>query len=119
MSKINLYGISNCDTVKKALAFLKKLNTTVEFHDYKKEGISKEKLKEWISVLPVNLLLNKKSTTWKLLPEKKQREAESEQGALHLMHEYPNLIKRPVAEISGTVLLGFNEAAYKAALNIQ
>ena len=119
MSKIKLYGIPNCNTVKKALAFLKKLNTTIEFHDYKKKGISKEKLREWISVLPVNLLLNKKSTTWRLLSEKMQREAESEEGALQLMQEYPNLIKRPVAEISGTVLLGFNEVAYKAALNIQ
>ena len=119
MSKIKLYGIPNCDTVKKALAFLKKLNTTIEFHDYKKDGISKGKLKEWVSVHPVNLLLNKKSTAWRLLPEKKQREAQSEEGALHLMQEYPNLIKRPVAEISGTVLLGFNESAYKAGLNIQ
>ena len=119
MSKIKLYGIPNCDTVKKALAFLKTLNTGAEFHDYKKKGISKKKLREWVSVHPLNLLLNKKSTTWRLLPKEKQQEAQSEEGALHLMQEYPNLIKRPVAEISGTVLLGFNEAEYKAALNIQ
>lgn len=117
MSSIKVYGISNCDTVKKAFKFLKYLNIPFEFHDYKKTGISEAKLKEWISVHPESLLLNKKSTTWRSLSREEQQEAESKQGALKLMQEYPTLIKRPVAEISGTILLGFNEAAYITALN--
>ena len=96
---------------------MKAINTSVEFHDFKKQGISKEKLKEWISLHPVNLLLNKKSTAWRLLSQKEQRKAGSEKEAMELMQEYPNLIKRPVVEISGTVLIGFDEAAYRSALN--
>ena len=118
MAKIKLYGIPNCDAVKKTLAFLKALDTSVEFHDFKKYGISKEKLKEWVAVHTINLLLNKKSTAWRLLSQNEQQQAESEHGALQLMQEYPNLIKRPVVEISGTVLLGFDETAYRAALNM-
>lgn len=109
---VTLYGIPNCDTVKKAMTWLKENSVTFQFHDFKKEGIRKEKIKEWIAEIPVDKLLNKKSTVWRALSEADQNLAESNAGALQLMAAHTNLIKRPVAEISGTILSGFSEDAY-------
>ena len=108
-----VYGIPNCDTVKKSLAWLKKNNIPFEFHDYKKEGVSKEKLQEWCALQPLDIILNKRSTAWKELLPALQEKAATQAGAIQLMQEYNNLVKRPVIEISGTILIGFNEASYK------
>lgn len=62
---VEVYGIPNCDTVKKALAWLKENNIEYVFHDFKKEGVSKEKLKQWLSIIPLEKLTNKKSIAWK------------------------------------------------------
>jgi len=117
-SPAKVYGIPNCDTVKKALVWLKKHHIPVEFHDYKKEGISKEKLQEWCALQPLDLILNKKSTAWKELSPTQQEKAATPAGALKLMQEYNNLVKRPVIEIPGTILIGFNEASYKSAFKL-
>lgn len=116
MALIKIYGIPNCDTVKKALVLLRNMNIPFEFTDIKKSGISKEKLTEWLRFQPLERLLNKKSTAWKMLSPEMQADATTRTGAVRLMQEYPNLIKRPVAEISGTILIGFIEADYRRAL---
>lgn len=113
-----VYGIPNCDTVKKVLAWLKKNNIAFEFHDYKKEGISKEKLQQWCALQPLDILLNKRSTAWKELLPAQHEKAATQAGAIKLMQEYHNLVKRPVIEISGTILIGFNEASYKKYFKI-
>ena len=112
---VNIYGIKNCDTVKKALCWLKENDVYFEFHDFKKEGITKEKLKEWGNAEQGEILFNKKGTTWKKLSEEEQQRANTKTGAIQLMQENTSLIKRPVAEITGTILIGFNEDAYTKA----
>lgn len=109
---LHLYGISNCDSVKKARQYLSAHNTPYSFHDFKTEGLRKEKIREWCTAVPFITLLNKKSTAWRSLPEELKRKAENLSGAISLMWEYNNLVKRPVAEISGIILIGFNEAIY-------
>ena len=115
---LHIYGIPNCDTIKKAITWLKKNNVEYQFHDYKKEGADKAKLKEWMAADEKNILLNKAGTTWKALTAEQQAKAGTKAGAIKLMSENPSMIKRPVAETSGTILIGFNEDAYtKAFLN--
>ena len=112
---ITLYGIPNCDTTKKAMSWLKANKIPFTFHDYKQQGISKEKLKEWLKKQPLDTVFNKRSTAWKELSEKEQQQAGTEEGSIKLMLQHNNLIKRPAAEISGTILFGFSEPTYKQA----
>ena len=110
-----LYGIPNCDTVKKARNWLISHNIEVDFHDYKKEGITKEKLKQWSKEAGWEKLLNKKGTTWRQLPTETQASIVSEREAIALMKESPSLIKRPVIELGNKIMVGFNEEAYTKA----
>jgi arsenate reductase len=114
----DIYGLPNCDTTKKALAWLKKNNIEFQFHDYKKEGADKAKLKEWMAADEKKILLNKAGTTWKGISPEEQAKANTQAGAIKLMTEHTSMIKRPVIETSGTILIGFKEDAYaKAFLN--
>ncbi len=107
---IHLYGIPNCDTVKKALDWLKTNEIEFAFHDFKKEGITQTKLKAWSESVGMDVLLNKKSATWRGLSPEEQDVASSEKGAIALMQEKPSVIKRPVAEwANGKVSVGFDE----------
>ena len=114
---VQLYGIPNCDTVKKAMLWLKDNKIAFVFHDFKKETVSKEKLKQWLSIVPLEKLTNKKSTAWKNFTEEQQQQADTKTGAINLMQLNTNFIKRPVVEIAGTILCGFNEESYKAAFH--
>lgn len=109
MNTISLYGIPNCDTTKKALAWYKKNNIRVDFHDYKAAGLKKEKLQHWCNVVRWEVLLNKKSTTWRALPPEVQEKVTTEKAAISLMLQYPTLIKRPVVEMNDKVMVGFKE----------
>jgi Spx/MgsR family transcriptional regulator len=111
-----VYGIPNCNTVKKALDWLKANQIEFEFHDYKKKGISKAKLEAWAAELGWEALLNKKGTTWRMLPQDVQAGITSKERAFELMIEKPSLIKRPVVE-SKPLLLGFDEQLYAKNLN--
>lgn len=113
---LTLYGIPNCDTTKKAMVWLKKNHIDYQFHDYKTAGISKKKLEEWLKLQPLEILFNKRSTAWKELSPADQKQADSKAGCITLMEKYNNLIKRPVIEIPGTILVGFNEEEYKKVL---
>lgn len=106
-----IYGIANCDTMKKAITWLKDNNIPVEFHDYKKKGISAEKLQEWLTQKPWDVLINKAGTTWKKLSE--EEKAIDNESALQLMLEKTSLIKRPIIESDKIVAMGFNPENYQ------
>lgn len=110
-----LYGIPNCDTVKKARNWLISHNIEVDFHDYKKDGITKEKLKQWSKAAGWEVLLNKKGSTWRQLPAETQASIVKEREAIKLMIDSPSLIKRPVIELGNKIMVGFDEEAYAKA----
>lgn len=112
MNTITVYGIPNCDTIKKTLDWYKKKNIPVEFHDYKKLGIKKEKLSHWCKEVGWEVLLNKKSTTWRSLSPADQRMVINENVAIKLMIEFPSIIKRPVIEMNDKIMVGFNETYF-------
>jgi len=111
-----IYGIKNCDTMKKARAWLDKKSIEYEFHDYKTSGIDKAKLEGWAKKAGWEALLNRAGTTFRKLPEK-QKEGITEKKAIALMLEQPSMIKRPVLElIDGKLLVGFKPEEYQKAL---
>jgi Spx/MgsR family transcriptional regulator len=113
---LTVYGIKNCNTVKKSLDWLKRHKIEFEFHDYKTKGIEPAKLKDWSKQVGWEKLVNKKGTTWRQLDEKVQNKITSEKAAIDLMVEKASVIKRPLIESGTTILaLGFDEAEYKAA----
>ncbi|MBK8291233.1 MAG: ArsC family reductase [Flammeovirgaceae bacterium] len=112
-----VYGIKNCNTVKSAVDWLKKHSMEFEFHDYKKSGITKAKLAEWSKQVGWESLVNKRGTTWRQLDEAVQRKITSEKAAIDLMVEKTSVIKRPLIENKGKViLLGFDEVEYTKKL---
>ena len=90
----------------------KKKNIPVDFHDYKKYGVKKEKLLQWCKEVGWELLLNKKSTTWRSLPVEDQQKITNEKTAIQLMMEYTSIIKRPVIEMNNKLMVGFNETYF-------
>jgi Spx/MgsR family transcriptional regulator len=109
-----LYGIPNCDTVKKARTWLEKQKIPYEFHDYKKAGISPVKLKQWSTQVGWEILLNKKGTTWKKLDEKVQAAVTNEKAAIKVLTENTSAIKRPLIEKGDkVVVVGFDEEGYE------
>ncbi|WP_374165444.1 ArsC family reductase [Arcticibacter sp. MXS-1] len=109
---MKVYGIKNCDTVKKALKWLDDHHITYEFHDFKKLGVSEEKLAEWDAKAGWEALINKRGTTWKKLDPAIQASVSNKQAAFQLMMEKTSVIRRPVIETQGSFILGFNEAEY-------
>lgn len=104
-----IYGIKNCNSIKKTLDWCKENQVDFEFHDYKKEGISKEKLQEWTSQVNWEVLVNKKGTTWRKLDDGVKAGVTNTQSAIDLMSENTSLIKRPVVEKDGKVVtVGFD-----------
>lgn len=109
-----LYGIPNCNTVKKAMDWLKKNDIAYEFHDYKKKGITEVKLKEWIAQIGWEVLVNKRGTTWKGLDETVQTSITNNHSAIGLMIEKTSVIKRPIIENGNKIVaVGFDEKEYE------
>ena len=108
-----LYGIVNCDTMKKARAWLDSHEVAYEFHDYKKAGVSREKLQGWIRAAGWEVLLNRAGTTFRKLPDEAKQNID-EAKAIRLMLEQPSMIKRPVFERGKTLLVGFSPEKYSA-----
>ncbi len=109
-----VYGIPNCDTVKKTLDWLTEHDVPFSFHNYKKEGITTAKLKSWCKQKGWEVLLNKKSSTWRGLDEATQASITNEKTAIALMATSTSIIKRPVIEKDETVVaVGFNATEYK------
>jgi len=112
-----VYGIKNCNTVKSAVEWLTKNKIEFEFHDYKKSGITASKLSDWSRQVEWESLVNKRGTTWRQLDEASQKKVTNEKSAIALMLEKTSLIKRPLIEKNGkVVLLGFDEDEYKKKL---
>jgi arsenate reductase len=107
-----LYGIPNCDTMKKARAWLADNGVEYEFHDYKKLGIEKKKLDEWIKAVGWETLLNRRGMMWRKVPDD-VKAAIDEKSAIKLMLETPSIIKRPVLEEKGKVTVGFKAEIYE------
>ncbi len=93
-----LYGIPNCDSVKKARVALSQAGWTVDFHDFKKQGVPAERLSAWMEAVGWEPLLNRQGTTWRQLDAAAQAGAVDATGAARLMQDHPSLIKRPVVE---------------------
>ncbi len=114
---IHFYGIPNCDTVKKARRWLDEKGLAYVFHDYKKEGADPAKLAAWSDEAGWDALLNRRGTTFRKLDEA-DREDMDRAKAIGLMEAHPSLIKRPVVEHPGGLLVGFDVAEWEAALKI-
>ncbi len=109
MEKVNIYGLPNCDSTKKAINWLKAQEIDFTFHDYKTEGINKSKLEDWCSQAGWENLLNKKSTTWRSLSSLVQSAATNQDEAIKIMMKNNSIIKRPVIESRDRIFVGFNE----------
>jgi Spx/MgsR family transcriptional regulator len=110
---IHLYGIPNCDTVKKARKFLDAKGADYSFHDYKKEGADPAKLAAWIEDKGVDIILNRRGTTFRKLTDEDKADIDAAK-AVTLLAENPSMIKRPVVEHSGSILVGFKEEEWDA-----
>src|ERR1041384_7174412 len=106
-----IYGIKNCDTMKKARAWLDGQGVAYDFHDYKTAGIAKEKLKGWSDKVGWETLLKRAGTTFRKLPES-DKQGLNERKALALMLAQPSMIRRPVLETQGKLLVGFRPEIY-------
>ena len=94
-----MYGIPNCDTVKKARTWLEEQNLPFDFHNFKKDGLSKDAIERWLKKSELNILINRKGTTWRALSDAQKAQADTTEGAIALMLENPSVIKRPVLVI--------------------
>ena len=112
---IKVYGIKNCDTMKKAFTWLGENDLSYEFIDYKKAGIVASHVNDWISRTSLEMLLNKRGLTWRKLSEEERADVDQDKAA-QLMTQYPSLIKRPVLDNGKQLLVGFSPENYAEAL---
>src|SRR5579863_8425519 len=112
---VTIYGIKNCDTMKKARSWLEDRGIAYAFHDYKATGIDRARLEGWVKEVGWETLLNRAGTTFRKLPDA-AREDLTEQKAIALMLDQPSMIKRPVLEGAGKLLVGFKPEIYQAHL---
>lgn len=110
---LKVYGIPNCDTVKKATVWLKNKGIAYEFHDYKKLGISEAKLEEWLTQVSHETLINRKGTTFKGLSDEEKNGITSNASAIALMLEKTSVIKRPIVESDKILAVGFKAEEYE------
>jgi len=108
---VTVFGIRNCDTIKKARRWLDGNGVEYRFHDLRTDGLTRAQLKSWEQVLGWKNLLNRRGTTWRRLPES-VRESIDRGLAVKLMLEQPAMIKRPLLDLDGTLHLGFSEASW-------
>lgn len=109
---MKVYGITNCNTVKKALDWFKTNNVAYEFHDFKKLGISADKLAEWSKKVGYEKVMNKQGLTWKQLDAPVKDSITNEKAAFDLLQHKTSIIKRPVIEDGDFLFFGFDEAVY-------
>ena len=109
---VTLYGIANCDTIRKARGWLQEHDIDFEFHDYRKQGITPELLGSMTGQLGWEAMLNRRGTTWRALPEE-TRERIDAASAENLMLDNPAIIKRPVLDVAGSLYLGFSSQQYE------
>jgi arsenate reductase len=111
-SSVKLFGISNCDTIKKAKTWLKDQAIDFEFHDYRKQGLQEDQLRDWIGHLGWEPMVNRRGTSWRKLPEE-VKQAIDQETAIRIMLDNPSIIKRPLLIKQGQLYLGFDNAQYQ------
>lgn len=111
---MKLYGIPNCNTVKKARDWLAEQQIDMPFHDFKKQGIERAMLEQWLAQVGWEKLVNRQGTTWRQLPDEAKTAVADDSAAIALMLEKPSVIKRPVLDIDGKITLGFDQSTYEA-----
>jgi len=112
-----LYGIPNCDTVKKARAWLTERKLTYQFHDFKKQGVPEKQIDHWLATAGWEKLLNRQGTTWRQLDDAAKAAVTDEKSARALMLAQPSVVKRPVVEwLAGEVSVGFDAADWQNRL---
>ncbi len=109
---ITLYGINNCDTVKKAQKWLQQQNINFTFHDFKKQGLSEELLTKFVHLGDWSTLLNKRSTTFRQLPDEIKNNL-TDEVVFNAVLEHPTLLKRPLLQMNNHLHLGFNDTQYQ------
>ncbi len=112
MADITLYGIKNCDTVRKARRWLDDHHIHYNFHDFRADGLTKTKVNQWLKEIDQDILVNRRGTTWRKLTDE-QKAVSSKSAIADLLVEQPAIIKRPVLDNNGTLHVGFNDAKYK------
>ncbi|MGB7543385.1 MAG: arsenate reductase [Burkholderiales bacterium] len=112
MPAIRIYGIANCDKVKRARAWFAANGIPAEFHDFRKHGIDRSLLARWLGAHEWSEFLNRSGTTWRRLPQTRRAAVTSRTSAAALMLEFPALIRRPVIEHAGKVRIGFDPGDY-------
>lgn len=114
LPSVTLYGISNCDQVKKARAWLTAHAVPVAFHDVKKSGITPELINSWLAQHGWEALLNRRGTTWRSLPDARKAAINNAESAVALMLENASIIRRPILVTGGRVTIGFDETLYQS-----
>jgi len=112
---VRIYGIRQCDTMKRAFAWLDEHDIDYTFHDYKKHGIDRERVDLWCGKVGWEKLVNRRGTTWRRVPEEMRDHIDVER-AIYLMVEHPTLIKRPVLEAGDELIVGFDAERYHRSL---
>jgi len=112
---ITIYGIKNCDTMKKARGWLESHGVDYVFHDYNQAGLERRRLESWCAEVGWEVLLNRAGTTFRKLPEG-DKEGLDKEKAIKLMLAQPAMIKRPVLDLGGRLLVGFRPELYAAAM---
>ena len=110
-----LYGISNCDTVRKARKFLEANHIDFTFHDFRKDGFNLELFNQWLQLQPLETLINKRSTSWKQLTDS-QKQGLTDGSDLSPLIDMPTLIKRPILNTNNQLLVGFKQAEYQSLI---
>lgn len=108
MGTVKVYGIPHCEQVKKTKAWLTAQGRPFEFHDFKKQGLDEALLHRWLQHLPWDALLNRKGTTWRRLSAEQRDVISDQRAAVELMLAQPSIIKRPIVEYEGRLVVGFH-----------
>jgi arsenate reductase len=116
---ITIYGIRNCDKIKRTLAWFDEQGVAVRFHDYRKDGLDEAALKAWTKTLDWSSLINRAGTTWRALPEDVKQGVTSAKAAHSLMLTHPALIKRPLIVSGNAVHIGYDEAVFAGLAGVQ
>lgn len=114
---VTLYGIPNCDTVKKARTWLDQNGIAYTFHDFKKAGLTPAHVDGWLKQVEWDVLVNRKGTTWRALSDERKAAVNDAASAAALMLESTSVIKRPVLDCNGTTHIGFSDANYRQIFN--
>ena len=113
-----LYGIPNCDTVKKARSWLTLHAQPFDFHDFKKQGLDRAHVAAWLEQLDWTVLVNRKGTTWRALADERKAAVVDAASALELMLDFPSVVKRPVLQEANNVSVGFSDEKYRQIFHI-